>query len=79
MESLIFQKECQKYDVLWMNGYKDANWKRLAKVGLKLAKDIANPSLIDFGFGNGSAMDFFENQGVYVEGVEISKYAVTTQ
>ncbi len=80
MNSVIFGREDSKYSSLWMSGYKDANWKKLAKIGLTLAKSMGgNPSLVDFGFGRGSAMDFFEEKGLYVEGVEISEYAVRNQ
>ena len=37
------------------------------------------PSVIDFGFGRGSAMKFFEERGIEVAGVEISQYAVEEQ
>jgi hypothetical protein len=80
MDSAIFQKEDKKYSLLWANGYSDANWKRLAKYGWKLARSIKEkPSIVDFGFGRGSTMDFFQDKGLYVEGVEISQYAVEQQ
>ncbi len=80
MNETVFHREDQKYSSLWMDKYKDANWKRLAKTGLKLTESLnENPSIIDFGFGRGSAMNFFYQNGLYVEGVEISKYAVKQQ
>lgn len=80
MECSVFSHEDRKYSLLWRDGYSDANWKRLARVGLRLAKSFnEHPSIIDFGFGRGSAMDFFEDKGLYVEGVEISRYAVQKQ
>jgi len=60
MNETVFHREDQKYSSLWMDKYKDANWKRLAKTGLKLTESLnENPSIIDFGFGRGSAMNFF--------------------
>jgi hypothetical protein len=80
MDTSTFRREDQKYSALWVNGYKDANWKRLARAGLRLAESLdGNPTLIDFGFGRGSAMDFFEGRGVEVAGVEISSYAISEQ
>jgi hypothetical protein len=77
MIEFIFQKEDLKYSALWQNDYKDANWQRLAKVGIRLSKNLdGDKTLVDFGFGRGSAMKFFEDKGFKVSGVEISRYAV---
>lgn len=78
MDKTTFQNEDKKYSELWQDGYKDANWKRLAMI---LLKEVPNheKSLIDFGMGRGTALDFFEQKGFYVEGVDISSYAVGVQ
>ncbi len=78
MDVTTFNKEDKKYSDLWLNDYKDANWLRLAKESSKRVK-IPNPSLIDFGFGKGTALDYFEEKGFYIEGVEISLYAINNQ
>ncbi len=78
MDKVIFQREDSKYSALWGKGYRDANWRKLARVGLKMAKSLGERvSLI--GFGRGSAMDFFEERGIKVGGVEISRYALGKQ
>ena len=80
MKESTFQREDLKYSFLWNNGYTDANWKRLAREGIKKIESLEGaPSVIDFGFGRGSAMNFFEERGIEVAGVEISKYAVEEQ
>jgi len=75
MDELQFQRIQQMYNHLWQNGYGDANWKRLANIVIERNKGGDN-SLIDFGFGTAKAMRFFRNNGFYVEGVEISSYAI---
>ena len=80
MDPFTFRNEDRKYSELWQNGYSDANWKRLAKSVLERVKsDYSTQSLIDFGFGRGTALDFFEKNGFYVEGIEISFYAIENQ
>ena len=79
MDEKRFKIEDKKYSGLWKNGYKDANWKKLANEALKMKSLYKNPSLIDFGLGNGNALDFFEGKDFHVEGVDISSYAVEAQ
>ncbi|MCK5283709.1 MAG: methyltransferase domain-containing protein [Nanoarchaeota archaeon] len=80
MDPKSFAIEDKKYSDLWQHDYKDANWRRLANAVLKQAESNGNnPLLIDFGFGRGTAMDFFESNGIYVAGVEISSHAVALQ
>jgi len=79
MKDETLQREDKKYSGLWQYDYNEANWKRLAKKVAKVAREFENPSLIDFGFGLGNAMDFFENEGLRVAGTEISSYAVERQ
>jgi ubiquinone/menaquinone biosynthesis C-methylase UbiE len=79
MEKDIFIREDRKYSQLWMNGYKDANWIRLATVVLKEINENNCLSIIDFGFGKGNAMKYFENKGFKIYGTEISSYAVEKQ
>jgi len=78
MDVATFNKEDKKYSDLWVNGYKDANWLRLAKEILKRVK-IPNSSLIDFGFGRGTALNYFEKKGFTIEGTEISSYVINKQ
>ncbi len=80
MDAQQFDAEDRKYSELWRGDYKDARWGRLATRLLKYtAHDATHSSLIDFGFGRGAAMDFFERRGVSVAGTEISSYAVQRQ
>lgn len=80
MDQATIQREDAKYSALWQNGYKDAHWKRLAGKVLKKASSCSPPvSLVDFGFGRGTALDFFEEHGLSVQGVDISSYAVRMQ
>jgi len=80
MEESTFQREDRKYSSLWSSGYTSANWERLAKAGIKKIHFLkGTPSMIDFGFGKGAAMKFFEENGIEIKGVEISKYAVEEQ
>ncbi|MBS3113718.1 class I SAM-dependent methyltransferase [Candidatus Woesearchaeota archaeon] len=79
MDTIRFGRENRKYSALWQNGYGDANWRRLAKYVLAKVDTSERLSLIDFGFGRGAALDFFERHAFYVEGVEISSYAVENQ
>ena len=80
MDLTVFRREDRKYSGLWADGYSDANWDRLAKrVFTKLNSNGHRISLIDFGFGTGNAMDYFERRGFYVEGTEISSHAVARQ
>lgn len=79
MDDDLFQNENHKYSLLWQNGYKPARWKKLAKIAFRLAKSMDQPSLIDFGFGTGEAMDFFANKGFPVAGVDVSSYATQQQ
>lgn len=72
MQARIFRQEDAKYSALWSNGYKDANWERLAKAAVERVN--GSSSLVDFGCGRGKAMDFFARRGMYCEGVEISSY-----
>jgi len=79
MEPNLLQREDKKYSELWKNGYNDANWKRLANIVIKEQGLGKNLPLIDLGFGKGTAMEFFEEKGYDVSGVEVSKYAVENQ
>ena len=67
MELNIFRKEDTKYSQLWQNGYKEANWKKLISAVIDKAEPCNQHSLVDFGFGMGAALDFFEKKGFYVE------------
>ncbi len=70
----FFKTEDRKYSLLWQDSYKEAHWKKLAS---KLIEQYPpHSSLIDFGFGNGSALRYFQNKGYQVTGVDISSYAV---
>lgn len=70
----FFKTEDRKYSLLWQDSYKEAHWKKLAS---KLIEQYPpHSSLIDFGFGNGSALRYFHNKGYQVSGVDISSYAV---
>ena len=80
MDVQQFDAEDRKYSELWRGDYKDARWGRLATRLLKhTAHDATQGSLIDLGFGQGAAMDFFERRGFSVAGTEISSYAVQRQ
>jgi 2-polyprenyl-3-methyl-5-hydroxy-6-metoxy-1,4-benzoquinol methylase len=80
MEHSFFAAEDDKYSALWKDDYRDANWKRLASIVLKkTASYDGHVSLLDFGFGSGRSIDFFESKGFNVCGVEISSYAVGVQ
>jgi ubiquinone/menaquinone biosynthesis C-methylase UbiE len=80
MDTNLFRKEDSKYSGLWQNGYKDANWHKLANYALNVANSIdGKVTMVDFGFGKGTAMDFFISNGIDIQGVEISDYAVQTQ
>src|SRR3989344_6355215 len=78
MDLSVFHREDRKYSALWSNGYRDANWQRLARKVLKKVSPNEH-SLVDLGFGKGTAMDFFEQSGFTVAGVDISAYAVEQQ
>ena len=78
MDKSTFLTENKKYSRLWQNGYKPANWERLAKA-LTGRIDPHGKTLMDFGFGKGNALDFFENRGFRVVGVEVSDFAVEAQ
>lgn len=76
----LFRREDRKYSALWQANYSDANWRKLAAATLKKVHMNGNkPVLVDFGFGTGNAMEFFEQRGFYVEGVDISSHAVENQ
>lgn len=80
MDTHTFQREDKKYSDLWQDGYGNANWQRLANVVARVAESYnEKPYIIDFGFGSGYAMDFFEGRGLCVEGTDISSFAVETQ
>jgi SAM-dependent methyltransferase len=80
MNQSIFQRESAKYDALWQDGYRDANWPVLASaVNRNVSTKGHSPSLIDFGFGRGNALAFFQNLGYDVTGVEISSFVVDSQ
>ena len=76
MEKLQFQTEDEKYSLLWNNNYNPANWQRLAQ---KLVENEEKGRIIDFGFGEGSAIDYFIKNRFQVEGIEISSYAIKKQ
>lgn len=77
MDPSTFSFEDEKYSALWISGYSDAHWKRLARTALRFAS--SEKPIVDFGFGKGSALDYFESHGFPVEGIEISSYAVAEQ
>ena len=80
MEKKLLGKEDKKYSDLWENNYNDARWRKLAGKVIKLKKRYSKiPSLIDFGFGTGNSMDFFEENGFNVAGTEISSYSIENQ
>jgi len=82
MDAETFAREDRKYSELWKDGYREANWKRLARAVLGSCtpnKNGQRTSLIDLGFGRGAALDFFEEKGFRVAGVDISSYAVLVQ
>ena len=45
----------------------------------KFLEKTKEEKLIDFGFGKGTALDFFEQRVSNVTGVEISSYAISKQ
>jgi SAM-dependent methyltransferase len=80
MDRSTFNREDAKYSFLWHNGYREARWQILADRLLKTARKYDQaPTVVDFGFGNAVAMDFFEINGLIVEGVDISSFAVQQQ
>ncbi|MBI4020250.1 MAG: methyltransferase domain-containing protein [Candidatus Aenigmarchaeota archaeon] len=79
MDAATFAKEDRKYSALWQNGYMDANWGRMARKALITMHNASGKSIVDFGFGRGSAMDYFEGHGFHPQGVDISAYAVEQQ
>lgn len=80
MENILLMGEDRKYSDLWENGYNDARWGKLAGKVIKLKKEYSeDPSLIDFGFGTGNSMDFFEKKGLNVSGTEINSYSIENQ
>lgn len=77
MDRNLFRGEDEKYSKLWRDSYKDAHWERLAN---RLAREaVKGESVIDFGFGRGAALDFFEGNGLVVAGVDVSSFAVAQQ
>jgi len=78
MDRQTFEHESMKYDLMWMDGYRDANWHVLAKAVMRTA-DAKKHTLVDLGFGKGTAMAFFQSSGFQIEGVDISQYAVERQ
>ena len=77
MDPRELQIEDEKYSFLWANGYKPARWKLLARQLLKRAREVSeNPTVIDFGSGQGNAIEYFSKKGLRSAGVDISRFAV---
>ncbi len=76
MEYDIMKKEDEKYSWLYKNNYRDGQWRKLASIVLRELRHPNNhlSSLMDFGCGRGSAIDFFVKKGFYCGGVEISSF-----
>lgn len=81
MEHGFFREEDRKYSSLWADNYASANWSVLARTVARHfpASLPYRKKLIDFGFGNGESLNFFEQRGFKVAGVDISVYAVEKQ
>lgn len=77
MDLNLFRREDEKYSELWRDNYKDAHWRRLANALAGCA--AKGESVIDFGFGRGTALDFFEEKGLAIAGVDVSSFAVGQQ
>ncbi len=77
MNPSLFQQEDLKYSQLWSRDYREANWHKLASALLsRVDKRVPSlPRVIDFGCGNGKALEFFTRAGLRCTGVDISSYA----
>jgi ubiquinone/menaquinone biosynthesis C-methylase UbiE len=76
MEQALFKSEDDKYSFLWANGYRPARWKLLADALLKSGRGVpGKPTLVDFGSGQGNAVEYFSRKGMKATGIDISRYA----
>jgi SAM-dependent methyltransferase len=77
MDEEIFNREDLKYGELWEDGYRASRWPWLAE---RLVDSVyCGQSVIDFGFGNGEALEFFDWSGLRTSGVEVSSSAIDRQ